>query len=278
MPRRTCKQRPSQPGSLPSCSCRPCQPGQDRPVGAERARPPRATPDSLSLGPAPPGPLRFPCRYWARMAAFQPHRPYISRRSLLAQASAFPRPGPSPATLGACSSFSPTPNPSPRTPSALPRGGPTPPAAGRCQAWAPAAPPAPPPFSASSPLPPFSSRGRGRLTAVSAQDLAHLFLEVFAVGVEGGKGCLKDEGLLRGLQEKDVALVPFERRTGAHADHLLALQSPTPKRPLVQHLHQRHPTRGGRLAGAVGAGAAGRGQSLYLALHHHGCLVRLVLH
>lgn len=140
-------------------------------------------------------------------------------------------------------------------------------------------PPAPPPSSTTSPLPPFSSRERGQLTAVSAQDLAHLFLEVFAVGVERGKGCLKDQGLLRGLQEKDVALVPFERRTGAHADHLLALQSPAPERPLVQHLHQRHPTRGGRLAGAVGAGAAsGRGQPLYLALHHHGRLVRLVLH
>lgn len=111
MPRRTCKQRPSQPGSLPSCSCRPCQPGQDRPVGAERARPPRATPDSLSLGPAPPGPLRFPCRYWARMAAFQPHRPYISRRSLLAQASASPGPAPAPPHLEPA-----PPSPQPRTP------------------------------------------------------------------------------------------------------------------------------------------------------------------
>lgn len=91
-PRRTCKRRPSQPGSLLSCSCRPCQPGQGRPLGAERARPPRVTPDSLSFGPATRGPLRFSCRYWAMMAAFQPHMPYISRRSLLAQASASPRP------------------------------------------------------------------------------------------------------------------------------------------------------------------------------------------
>lgn len=190
-PRRTCKRRPSQPGSLPSCSCRPCQPGQGRPPGAERARPPRVTPDSLSLRPAPPGPHRLPFRYWAMMAAFQPHMPYISRRSLLAQASA------SPPALAPSTHFEPGsrsyqahtlthPRPAPCSGAAPPPGGRALPGLGTCGTSPPHPHPSPPP------PPPFSSRRRGRLTAVSAQDLAHLFLDVFAVRVDRGKGCLKN--------------------------------------------------------------------------------------
>lgn len=146
---------------------------------------------TLSLRPAPPGPLRFSFRYWAMMAAFQPHMPYISRRSPLAQASASLRPPPLAHFEPDPPSLQPQP-PHPPVPGALPRGGPTPQRPDFARPGHLQHLPAPPPFSTTSPLPPFSSKGRGRLTAVSAQDLAHLFLEIFAVGVEGGKGRLKD--------------------------------------------------------------------------------------
>lgn len=147
-------------GGLPSrgvCPAAPADPGQPergRPTGAERARPPRVTPDSPSLGPAPPGLLRFSCRYWAMMAAFQLHMPYISRRSLLAQASAFPRPPP----LAHFGPDPPSPQHQPLThPCQVPCPGaaPPPPAAGRCQAWAPAAPPRPTPILHHLAPPPF---------------------------------------------------------------------------------------------------------------------------
>lgn len=200
-PRRTCKRRPSQPGILPSCSCRPCQPGQGRPVGAERARPPRVTPDSLSLGPAPPGPLRFSCRYWAMMAAFQPHMPYISRRSLLAQASASPCPPP-------LAHFEPEPlspqpqPPHPPVPDALPRGGPTPsgralPGLGTCST-SPPHPHSPPPRP--SPLSP--AEGGGDSPQSVHRILPTSFLRFLPLVSRGAKAVLKTKGCSVGSRKK----------------------------------------------------------------------------
>lgn len=111
------------------------------------------------------------------------------------------------------------------------------------------------------------------LTAVLTQDPANILFEVLCTRVQGRERCLENQGLVRGVHEKDVLVVLLDfgaRRLGSelpHGDELLPAQTPAAQGPHVQHsdihtvpLRGRVPRRG-----------------LHLALDHHGRFVDLVL-